>query len=267
MTIPTPPDSPESLDRAPETVAGPSFGDRLRALLSGGLRLLLLAAIAAGGMYGVMEWRVQAVTAQLRAFEEEAAHATARAEALDTSVAQWQADLEQKIARVESAATEAQLLFAQDGEITGLDARLREIDTLRLELTQTRTEMETRLEALQQSVVEEVAKQGNETAQALAQELRWKSLVIKTQGEVLLAQIYWSEGNRGLARDELAIAYRSLNQAQRAAPEQEQEAMKPVLAMAEQTRTALILEQSGARDTLNLLWHRVSELLAPGTAP
>lgn len=267
MTIPTPPDSPESMDKAPETEAEPRFGNRLRALLSGGLRLLLLAAIASGSMYAVMEWRLQAVTAQMRAFEEEAAQAAARAEVLDTAVAQWQAALEQKMGRVESAATEAQLLFAQDGAVTGLDARLREIDTLRLELTQTRKEMETRLEALQQSVVDEVAKQGNETAQALAQELHWKSLVIKAQGEVLLAQVYWSEGNRGLARDELAIAYRSLNQAQRAAPEQEQAAIKPVLAMAEQTRTALILEQSGARDTLNLLWHRVSELLAPGTAP
>jgi len=89
-----------------------------------------------------------------------------------------------------------------------------------------------------------------------------KGLLVKAQGEVLLAQVYWAEGNRGLARDELAIAQQSLMDALEAAPAQAKADLQKVVDLAESTRAALILESNSARDQLNLLWHEVSARLS-----
>jgi hypothetical protein len=147
-----------------------------------------------------------------------------------------------------------------------LDARLKEIDTLKLEVKKTQDDMDAKMKAVEQSVVDQVAKQSKETAQALSTELRWKSLLIKAQGEILLAQVNWAEGNRGLAKDELSYATRTLQDASNAAVDSAKTQIKQVADQAEQTKSALILEQSSARDGLNLLWHKVSDLLGDQAA-
>lgn len=229
-------------------------------LMRGGLKaagaLLLVGAISAGAAWGVFEFRIQQE-------QQEQQRVAAEVSSLRDSLRQRQDQLESQIGRVEQAAVDAKLLLQQGGEVVSLESRLKEIDNLRLELQKAQQETDTKLKALEQSVIEQVAKQGKETALALSTELRWKSLLIKAQGEVLLAQVRWSEGNRGLAKDELALAVKSLQAAVEEAPEANKPAMKQVLDLAEQARSALILEQSSARDTLNLLWHRVSEQLAP----
>ncbi len=214
--------------------------------------IALIAAISAASAYAVFEWRIKS---EQQGTAEQVA-------ALRGELRQQQSDLAAKVDRVEKAAESARILMNQNGEVTSLEARLKEIDTLKLEVQKAREDMETKLQTVEKSVVEQVAKQGKETAQALSQEMRWKSLLIKAQGEVLLAQIHWTEGNRGLAKDELSIAATSLLKALEAAPEANKAALKQVADLAEQAKASLILEQSSSRDSLNLLWHRVSELLA-----
>jgi len=215
--------------------------------------LLLFAVISAGAAYGVFEWRIR----------QEQTGMTAQVTTLRDELRQRQDQLEQQVTRVEKAAASARILLDQSGTSTTLDARLAEIDTLKLELKKGRDETDAKLKALEKSVVDQVAKQGKETAQALSLELRWKTLLIKAQGEILLAQVQWAEGNRGLAKDELGIAAGSLRQALEQTPDASKDGVKQLFDLAEQTRSALILEQSSARDSLNLLWHRVSDLLAP----
>lgn len=215
------------------------------------LLLALVVAVSAASAYAVFDYRIRA----------EQQGTSAQVTALRDELRQQQANLVAKVDRVEKAAGDARLLMTQNGDLTSLDAKLKEIDTLKLELQKNRQDMDTKLQALEKSVVEQVAKQGKETAQALSLEMRWKSLLIKAQGEVLLAQIHWTEGNRGLAKDELGIAAASLQKALEAVPESGKPGLKQVVDLAEQARASLILEQSSARDSLNLLWHRVSELL------
>lgn len=240
----------------PQPPAPPSF-PWLRSALVNAAKLIMVTIIAGGVAYAVFEYRIrqeqQGVAAQVATLRED--------------LTRRQQQLEQQIQRVEQAAAEASLLLQQDGSQTSLGARLREIDALKLELKKTQEELSTKLADMEKSVVEQVARQGQETAQALSLELRWKSLLIKAQGEVLLAQFYLAEGNRGLAKDEVGTAIRSLTQAQEEAPEEQRTAISQVVDLAEQSRTALILEQSSARDSLNLLWHRVSDLLAPVKQP
>lgn len=219
--------------------------------------LLAVAAVAAVSAYGVFDWRIR----------QEQSNTTAQVAALRDDLRQRQDQLEEKVQRVEKAAAEAKLLLNQDGATTTLDARLKEIDQLKLELKKTQDDTDAKLKNLEKSVTEQVAKQSKETAQALSVELRWKSLLVKAQGEVLLAQVHWAEGNRGLAKDELSVAARTLQQASDEAPDAAKAALKPALDLADQAKSALILEQSGARDALNLLWHKVSELLAPPAKP
>lgn len=218
--------------------------------------LVLIAAISALSAFGVFQWRIR----------QEQQGTTAQVKALRDELRQRQDLLESQVTRVEKAAESARILLDQSGTSTTLDARLKEIDTLRLELQKSREETDAKLKTLEKSVVEQVAKQGKETAQALSLELRWKTLLVKAQGEILLAQVHWAEGNRGLAKDELGIAAGSLRQALEQAPDASKDAVKQVIDLAEQTRSALILEQSVARDSLNMLWHRVSDLLAPTKA-
>ncbi|MGE5673083.1 MAG: hypothetical protein ACM3XM_04265 [Mycobacterium leprae] len=221
-------------------------------LLLGIVTLLLMAAVSAGSAYGVFSWRIkteqQAASAQV---------AAARAE-----LRQQQAELADRMTRLEQAASAAQLLLTQNGQTTSLDAKLKEIDSLKLDLKKTQDDLDTRMKQVQQSVVDQVAKQSKETAQALAQEVKWKNLVVKAQSEVLLAQVHWSEGNRGLAKDELGQATQTLQEAMAAAPEASRAAIKESLEMGEQAKSALILEQSSARDSLNLLWHKINDLLS-----
>ncbi|HYG57489.1 MAG TPA: hypothetical protein VD902_05425 [Symbiobacteriaceae bacterium] len=219
--------------------------------LKGAGALALVAAVAAGAAWSVFSYRMQS----------ERQGTADQVAALRQEIRTAQDDLSAKVQQVEDAAREAKLLMDQSGQTATLDARLQEIDTLRLEVKKTRDDMDAKLQSLEKSVVEQVAKQGKDTAQALALELRWKTLLVKAQGEVLLAQIQWAEGNRGLAKDELAIAAGTLLQAYTEAPEAVKADLKPVVDLAEQTKAALILEQASARDSLNMLWHRVSDLL------
>jgi hypothetical protein len=226
--------------------------------------ILLVAAVSAGAAWEVFSYRIR----------QEQAGTAAQVTQLREEVRQRQDELKQQqdaltsqVQQVQKAAEDARLLVSQNGQTVTLDARLKEIDTLRVDLKKTQDELDAKLKAMEQSVVDQVAKQGKETAQALSVELRWKSLLIKAQGEVLLAQVHWAEGNRGLAKDELGIAVKTLQQAQAEAPETVQAQLRPVLDLAEQARSALIMEQSSARDSLNMLWHRVSDMLAVSEKP
>lgn len=237
-------------------------------LLRGLLLLLLIAAISAASAYGVFEWRIQAeqatATSELAALREQTLREVGD---LREQLARQQSELQTQMKQVEEAATATGLLLEQSGELTGLQARLAELDTIKLDLRKTQVDLDSKLAALEQSVLNKVAESEKQTAQSLSLEMRYKNLVIKAQGEVLLAQVHWAEGNRGLARDELAIAARSLQQALAEAPESVKPTIKKVVDSAEQTKAALILEQSASRDSLNLLWHQVSELLAPQSQP
>lgn len=228
--------------------------------------LLLMAIVSAAASYGVFAWRIQseqaAATAELTALREQTLSEVA---SLKAELKAEQSQLQAQLKQVEEAAAATGLLLQQEGELTGLQTKLAEVETLKLDLRKTQEDLETRLQELEKSVLDKVAQSGQETAQALSLEMRFKSLIIKAQGEVLLAQLHWTEGNRGLAKDELAIASRSLQQAQSEAPEAARPAIQKVVAQAEQTRAALILEQASSRDALNLLWHQVSDLLATNT--
>ena len=214
--------------------------------------LSVVAAVSAGAAWGVFSYRIQ----------QEQSNTSEQVAALRQELRQREDDLAAQMKQVQQAAEEAKLLLNQNGQTTTLEARLREIDTLKLELKKTQDDLDQKLQAMEKSVADQVAKQGQETAQALSLELRWKTLLTKAQGEILLSQVHWAEGNRGLAKDELAIAAKTLTQAMTEAPDPIKTDLKPIVELAEQTRSALILEQSSARDSLNLLWHRVSDMLA-----
>lgn len=247
----------------PEPTRPPSPPLPLRIIKTLGL-LLLMAAVSAVSAYAVFQWRIQSEQASAASSLATLREQTTRdVSDLREQLKQQQADLTAKMGKVEEAATAAGVLMQKDGAVTGLQARLAEIDTLKLELSKTQADLETKLKAMEQSVRDQVARSEKQTAQALSQEMQYKNLLIKAQGEVLLAQMQWVEGNRGLAKDELSIAARTLQQAMTAAPEPVKPAIKKVVDSAEQTRTALILESSVSRDSLNLLWHQVSELLQP----
>jgi len=232
--------------------------------------LLLMGAISFGAAYLVLEWRMGSEQAALAAMRQETLDdvAALRQEFqttttdLEAQVQRQRADLQADMQRVEEAAQAAGVLLEQDGELTNLQARLAEIETLKLDLRTTRAEMEDKLTALEESMKEQVASSGAETAAALSLEMTVKNLLVKAQGEVLLTQVYWAEGNRGLARDELALAYGTLEDALAATPASAQPEVRKVLDLAESTKAALILDSASARDQLNLLWHEVSDLLA-----
>lgn len=240
--------APQATPATPETPEPRRF-TWLASLVKALVGLVLVAAVSAGAAYGVFQWLIEGERAESAAFQQE----------LQTEQERLVAQMEQ----VQQAAEEARLLMTQNGTTTTLDQRLQQMDHLATELQKTRTEFDQKLQAVQQQVVDQVAQQGKETAQALSLELQWKSLVTKAQGEVLLAQVHWAEGNRGLAKDELGIAIKSLQDAAAAAPDPSKAAINEVVTLAEEARGALILEQSSSRDSLNLLWHRVSDLLAP----
>ncbi|MFZ5813858.1 MAG: hypothetical protein ACOY93_00965 [Bacillota bacterium] len=225
--------------------------------------LLLMAAVSGMTAWGVFEWRIQSEQAtaagEMAALREQTLR---EVQDLRAELKQQQADLQAQMKQVQEAAQATGLLLQQEGEVTGLQARLAEIETLKLDLKATREQLETKLQNLEQSVRDQVAASGRETAEALSLEMRYKNLLVKAQGEVLLAQIYWAEGNRGLAKDELALGAGSLQRALTEAPEPAKAGIKRVVEQVEQTRAALILEQSSARDSLNLLWHMVNDLLA-----
>lgn len=240
MTAPQPaPTTPEQQ---------PKRTHRLAAFFKWLLGLIAVAAVAAGAAYGIFWWLVEqkqaALSAELASIQKE------------------QERLSEQVEQVRRAAEEAKLLLTDSGGTTTLDQRIKEIENLRTELETARKDFSQQLKDLEQSMADKMAQQGQATTQTLSQELQWKSLVAKAQGEVLLSQVYWAEGNRGLARDELGTAIQSLQQAAEAAPEPLRSQIADAAKLAEETRGALILEQSSARDSLNLLWHRVSELLA-----
>ncbi|WP_374713278.1 hypothetical protein [Symbiobacterium terraclitae] len=259
--------------------APPRFGWAVRLLRWLGL-LLLMAGVSLGTAFLIVELRLNAVAtsvatnteAELQTLRQETLDEVARlraelataTSALEAQVREQQAALEADMKRVEDAAAAAGLLMEKDGNLTTLEARLAEVETLKLDLRTTREEMEAKLKALEESVKEQVASSEQETAAALSLEMTVKGLLIKAQGEVLLAQVHWAEGNRGLARDELTIAHRTLMDALAAAPAQAQPDLQKVVDLAESTKAALILDSTSARDQLNLLWHEVSARLSRG---
>ncbi|HYF91903.1 MAG TPA: hypothetical protein VD969_06630 [Symbiobacteriaceae bacterium] len=218
--------------------------------------LVLVAAVSAASAWGVFSWRIG----------QEQQDMSGQVAALRQELRQQHDMLSEKIALVEKAAQEAKLLMDQGGQAVTLQSRLQELDTMKLDLKKTQDDMDAKLKAIEKSVVDQVAKQSQESALALSAELRWKSLLIKAQGEILLAQVHWAEGNRGLAKDELGYATRTLQEASAAATASAQGAIEAVAQQAETTKSALILEQSSARDALNLLWHQVSALLGSAAA-
>jgi len=121
--------------------------------------------------------------------------------------------------------------------------------------------MDAKLKALEASLKEQLASSEQETAAALSLRMSVKGLLIKAHGEILLAQVYWAEGNRGLARDELAIAHETLRAALEAAPESDKQDLQKLVDLAEAAKSALILDSTSARDQLSLLWHEVSARL------
>lgn len=231
--------------------------------------VVLIAAISFGAAYLVLELRMgaqQALSAsQVSALRDEtsAENAALRAEldSLRTELSSRTESLQTEVKRVEEAAKQAGVLLEQNGELTSLESRLAEIETLKLDLRKTQQEMDEKLKALEESVKEQVATSEEETAAALSLEMAVKSQLIKAQGEVLLTQMYWAEGNRGLARDEITIAHETLMKALEEAPEAEKADVKKLVEKAEATKAALILDSTSARDQLNLLWHEVSDLL------
>lgn len=232
QNAPTPPEPKPRRSRWLATFAKWFFG------------LLAVAAISGGAAYGVFQWQIQGEREQLQQLQAD------------------QQQLNEQMELVQQAAEEAELLLTDHGGTTTLDQRLKEIDNLRTELEKAQESYDKKLETLQQSIVDQVAKESEATAEALSLEMEWKSLVTKAQGEVLLTQVHWAEGNRGLARDELDNAVQTLKEAATAAPDPTRSELTDVVNLAEETREALILEKSSSKDSLNLLWHRVNELLS-----
>lgn len=237
-------------------------------LLQGLGLLLLLAVVSAASAFGVVEWRMRSEQALAAADLANLRDQTLREVSdLRAEVANQQAVLQGELQRVQAAAEATGLLLQKEGEVTGLQARLAELDTLKLDLRQTQQALESKLQSMEKAVLEQVAQSEKQTAQSLSLEMRYKNHLIKAQGEVLLAQVHWAEGNRGLAKDELAVASRTLQQALTEAPEAARPGIKAVVDQAEQTKAALILEQASSRDALNMLWHQVSELLTAPAQP
>lgn len=254
----------------PDTAPQPENHARRHGLAVSILRglglVVLMAAVSLGAAFLMVELRMNAIAAATAAAEEDLTalrqatleEVAALREELQGTAAQLQAEMQ----RVQEAAVAAGVLLEQDGELTGLEARLREIDALKLDLQSARQEMDAKLQALEKSLKDQLASSEQETAAALSLEMSVKGLLIKAQGEILLAQVYWAEGNRGLARDELAIAHQSLLDALEAAPTSDKPDLQKLAELSESTRAALILESTSARDQLNLLWHEVSARLS-----
>lgn len=230
---------------------------------------LVLSAAAAFGTY---EWRLRT----------EAAPAAARADARVAELAAQQADLrarqgeltnrlnqidttqsalDRRIQQVEQAAQDARLLVqSSEGTLT-LAEKLRQIDELAAALTSQKQETARQVADLQKTLEGQLGKKSEETAAAALAQLRWRSLLLRAQAEVLKAQVDLAEGNRGLAREELGLALKTLQEAEPLLPSAAGGEVKAILEAAEQTRTALALELSTARDTLGLLWHRLGRLV------
>lgn len=246
-------------------------------LLRGLGLVVLMAAISVGTAFLIVELRMNAIAAataeaeddltalrqatldEVAALRAELASTTAE---LQAEVRRQREELEAEMKRVQEAAVAAGVLLEQEGELTGLEARLKEIETLKLDLKSAREEMDAKLQALEASLKDQLASSEQETAAALSLEMSVKGLLIKAQGEVLLAQVYWAEGNRGLARDELAIAHQTLLDALQAAPTADKQDLQKLVNLSESTKAALILDSTSARDQLNLLWHEVSARLS-----
>lgn len=268
------PDTPETAPEPENTTQRPGLA---MPLLRGLGLLVLMAAISLGTAFLIVELRMNALTTaatsaaddlnalrettldEVAALRTELQNATA---ALQAEVQRQRDELQAEMKRVQEAAVAAGVLLEQEGDVTSLEARLAEIETLKLDLRAAREEMEAKLQALEESVKDQLASSEEETAAALSLEMTVKGLLIKAQGEVLLAQVYWAEGNRGLARDELAIAHQTLLDALEAAPASDKPDLQKLVELSEATKAALILDATSSRDQLNLLWHEVSARLS-----
>ena len=265
-------------DPAPELENNAKRPGIMAPLLRGLGLVVLMAAVSLGTAYLVVELRMNAVLATAESTAEDELNelrqstlneiSALRAElesttsALQAEVQRQRDQLQAEMQRVEEAAVAAGVLFEQEGELTSLEARLAETETLKLDLRAAREEMDKKLQALEASLKDQVASSEQETAAALSLEMTVKGLLIKAQGEVLLAQVYWAEGNRGLARDELAIAHNTLLDALEAAASSDKQDLQKLVDLSESTKAALILDSTSARDQLNLLWHEVSARLS-----
>lgn len=227
---------------APTPTAAPRFG-RMLAYLGLLLAAAILAAAAAYGAWYLANAELQKQSAaamdQLRA------------------LTQKQDELAGRMARVEQAAADARLLV--NG--AGLQEKLAELERLKAEVEQAKQEAAQRVAQLERSLREQIGAQGQQTAAAVAADLRLRGLIFKAHGQALKAKVDLAEGNRGLAKEEVALAVQTLRDAAAQAPERLRPDLEAAASLAEQARTALVLESGGARDQLNLLWQKVNALM------
>lgn len=209
---------------------------------------LLLAAAALAGGAGYGAWYA-ARTAQ----QEQAAAVLAQVRTL----AQQQEALTARLAKVEQAAEQARVLVGG----TGLADKLAELDRLKAEVERDRQAAAERAANLEKTLREQIGAQGQQTAAAVAADLKLRALIFRAHGQVLKAKVDLAEGNRGLAKEEVALAIQSLREVAAQAPERLRPELEAAAALAEQARQALVLEASTARDQLNLLWQKLSTLV------
>lgn len=272
MSIPTEPGGPAPPPPAasPLPPAPPRAGGGFARALGWVIGTALVAAAAAAAAWWVVEQRlgaqVTAATAEVQQLRRELADRDTQlrqqADELNSELQAARQAMEARVTAVEKAAADAALLVQGAEGAQGLANRLAEIGALRDALARQQEETATRMQALEQSLNERIGQQGAQTAEALAADLRLRSLLIRTHGHVLKARVDLSEGNRGLAREELALAAQSLSAAVAAAPEARKPQVEELPVLLEQARTALILESATVRDHLDLLWHRISAQLA-----
>lgn len=236
------------------------------------LGALVVTAVATAAAWQAVEWRMgrqlEQATAEVAALRAELAQRDQqmdqREQELSRQLQATQEQLMQRVAEVEQAAREAALIVQGSEGSANLAQRLAEIGALKDALARQQEATNQRLAELQQSIEEQIGQQGRETAAALATDMKLRSLLTRTQGHVLKTRVDLAEGNRGLAREELALAARSLQQAVDAAPDERKAGLQALQGLLEQSRTDLVLDSPTARDHLDLLWHQLNDALTEG---
>ncbi len=208
--------------------------------------LLVATALAAGSGYSA--WFLARAELQK---QNEAAFGQLR------ELVQKQAELGQRLAQVETAAADAKILV--NG--AGLGDQLAELERLKAEVEQEKQLAAERAAQLEKTLREQIGAQERETAAAVAADLKLRALLFRAHGQVLKAKLDVAEGNRGLAKEEIALAVQTLKEAAAQATDPLKARLDTAATQAEQARTALVLESSTARDQLSLLWQQISALL------
>lgn len=262
-TEPAGPNPPPAL--APENPTGVQRLKTFLRLLGGLLAMVLVAVGAAAAAWLVFEVRsgpqIAAVRARTDAAQQELTDRLTAVEQQQQALAAEVAAVRQAIAEVESAAREAALLVETDQGVSSLARRINELDELKAQLQRQEERLAANMTALEQTVEKRLGEQEQESAAALAAELRKRSLLQRAQDHLLKARIDLAEENRGLAQEELALAVRTLGEARTAARPSEQEAIGQLADLAEAARRALVTAAPDTRAQLDLLWQRLAGAL------